>query len=425
MEVFLIHLIKSSALLSIFYLAYYFLLKKDTSFQKNRLFLLAGIFSAAILPFVHFTQVVIVDTVRSSNKLLNSNKVEMESLPEIEFDLWQITGIIYIIVTVWLISKFLIQVATVAKLARSQGNRKEGAFLYIQTNTRTSPFSFFNLIVFNPATHPKEELKMVLEHERVHSRQFHTFDILLANLAAAFLWFNPLSWSYRKSVEENLEYIADRETIKIIGKQKEYQYALLRVSQKGHFSRLLNHFHHSFIRNRIIMLKKNTTTKGYWGKHFLVLPAVIFFLLGFNTKEEIKFSNREEITNSYSEIGQEPIFFIDSNTSDAYFRGMESYFRQNYPGFQIAFTGVTRGADLAVTGFQIETKFEGEEHFTKRMENFGEHVLKPRFAVQYSSEKEALIIKEQYEKELQITITKEAIHASHIEESSDEKLNSR
>lgn len=414
MEVFLIHIIKSSALLSIFFLAYHFLLKKDTSFNKNRLFLLTGIFSAAVLPFVHITQKVVLDTVIGGGQFFEEGNIAVGSSPEFEADLWQLAGIIYMLVAVFLISKLIFQIAKVTKLARSQSVRREGAFLYIQTNNRTSPFSFFNMIVFNPATHPKEELRMVLEHERVHSRQFHTMDILLVNLSAAFLWFNPLSWSYRKSVEENLEYIADKETIKTIGKQKEYQYALLRVSQEGNLSSLLNHFHHSFIKNRIIMLKKSTTTKSYSGKHFLVLPAVLFFLLGFNTKEEV-IINREELTNSYTEIEQEPVFYIDSNTSDSYFRGMESYFRSNYPNFQIAFTGITRGADLALTGFQVETKFEGEEHFTKRMENMGEHELKPRFAVQFSSEKQALIIKEQYEKDLQITITKEAIHASHVE----------
>ncbi|MHA6279533.1 M56 family metallopeptidase [Salinimicrobium sp. CAU 1759] len=257
---------------------------------------------------------------------------------------------------------------------------------------------------------------MILEHEKVHSRQLHTLDILLANFATAFLWFNPLSWWYRKCVEQNLEFIADRETIKSTGNQKEYQYALLRVSQEGNFSGLLNHFHRSFIKSRIIMLKKGTTDKSHRWKHFLVLPALVFFLLGFNTEEEVIFSNKEEQTKVYSAIGQEPVFFIDSTTSDSYFRGMESYFRKNYPNLQIAFTGITRDADLALTGFQIETKFEGEKIFTKRMENLSEQELKPRFAVQYSPEKQALIIKEQFEKELQISITKEAIHASHIEQ---------
>lgn len=418
MEVFLTYLIKSSALLSIFFIAYHFLLRKDTSFNKNRFFLLTGIFSAAILPSLQFTQTVVAESVIGSQQMFDDGNIAVASAPGAEADLWQIVGIIYMLVTVFLISNFIFQIARVSRLGRSQSKRKVGAFLYIQTNFRTSPFSFFNRIVFNPATHSKEELRMVLEHERVHSRQLHTLDILFANFTAAVLWFNPLSWSYRKSVEENLEYIADRETIKVIGKQKEYQYALLRVSQEGNLPGLLNHFHRSFIKNRIIMMKRSSSTKSNLWKHFLVLPIVIFFLLGFNTREEVIFSNKGELI-SYSELGQEPVFIIDSNTTDSYLQGMESYFQDNHPNLQIAFTGITRSADLALTGFQFETKFEGEEHFTKRMENLGGHELKPRFAVQYSSEKQALIIKEQYEKEVQITITKEAIHASHIEKTSN------
>lgn len=419
MEVFLIHIIKSSALLSIFFIAYHFLLRKETSFNSNRLFLIAGILSAGILPFVKITREVIVETIIDQGQLFEDGNTVFASLPQNKADLWQIVGISYMLVTVYLLSKFIFQILKVAKLSKSHSNKKEGAFLYIETNTSTSPFSFFNMIVFNPSTHSQEELKMILEHEKVHSRQFHTLDILLANFAAAFLWFNPMSWLYRKCVEENLEFIADRETIKSTGNQKEYQYALLRVSQEGNLSGLLNHFHRSFIKNRIIMLKKGTTAKSHRWKHFLVLPVLVFFLLGFNTKEEVIFSNKGEQTNSHPAIGQEPVFFIDSTTSDSYLRGMESYFHKNHPDLQIAFTGITRGADLSLTGFQVETKFKGEEHFTKRMENLGEQELKPRFEIRYSSEKRALIIKEQYEKELQITITKEAIHASHLEKSFD------
>ena len=62
METFLIYLLKSAGLLSLFFLFYSLLLKKDTSFITNRKFLLAGLTTSAILPAIYFTKTVIIQS---------------------------------------------------------------------------------------------------------------------------------------------------------------------------------------------------------------------------------------------------------------------------------------------------------------------------------------------------------------------------
>lgn len=58
METFIIYLAKASCLTALFFLAYNFLLKKETFFTPNRLFLLAGLFTSAILPLIVYTKIV-------------------------------------------------------------------------------------------------------------------------------------------------------------------------------------------------------------------------------------------------------------------------------------------------------------------------------------------------------------------------------
>ena len=61
METIYIYLLKASGLIALFYLAYYFLLRKETFFTANRFFLLAGLGTAVVLPLFYITKIVWVN----------------------------------------------------------------------------------------------------------------------------------------------------------------------------------------------------------------------------------------------------------------------------------------------------------------------------------------------------------------------------
>ncbi|MFN9114390.1 MAG: peptidase M56, partial [Bacteroidota bacterium] len=58
------YVLKSNALLTVFFLAYTLLLRKETFFRSNRWFLLFGLLSAVLLPLVTFTKVIWVEPSR-------------------------------------------------------------------------------------------------------------------------------------------------------------------------------------------------------------------------------------------------------------------------------------------------------------------------------------------------------------------------
>ena len=83
MEQLLIYLLKSAALLSIFFLAYQLLLRNDTSFLANRRFLFWGIIASLLLPTVEFTRVVVVENTVVPLKFLNAGNLPgLPSTPE-------------------------------------------------------------------------------------------------------------------------------------------------------------------------------------------------------------------------------------------------------------------------------------------------------------------------------------------------------
>ncbi|TDN87256.1 beta-lactamase regulating signal transducer with metallopeptidase domain [Salegentibacter sp. 24] len=300
METFLIYLLKSAGLLSIFYLAYVVLLKQETGFQGNRRFLLGGILASAVLPAIYFTKKVAVETLHfSSNDLPISSSGTANGITS-NFGIWEVLGSIYFLIAFYFIIRLASQLYNIYKLIRKNKIHRSKRLKFIKTETAVSPFSFFQFIVYNPKAHCQQDLKMILQHEKIHAAQWHSVDILMANLTTALLWFHPLSWLYKRSLAQNLEYIADRETVAISGAKRSYQQALLKVSIANLQPAITNPFYQSFIKKRILMLNKKTSPKGGLWKKSLVFPFVLAFMLAFNVKTEAQASRSAGTTEGHA-----------------------------------------------------------------------------------------------------------------------------
>ena len=109
MEALFIYIAKSSGLVVLFYCAYYFLLRKETFFNSNRWFLLAGLVTSVILPFIVYTKVIWVDTVPTQT-LNYSSAILSQNIPKETFLInwnWVLLSI-YIVGFLAFMVKFLI-----------------------------------------------------------------------------------------------------------------------------------------------------------------------------------------------------------------------------------------------------------------------------------------------------------------------------
>ena len=106
MENLLIYLLKSAGILAIFFLLYQLLLRKETSFETNRFFLLGGMIAAAILPGIYFTKTVFIQA--SKPVFTNFTEFPVENVPlEASFDWWQFAGQLYLGITALFLVRFL------------------------------------------------------------------------------------------------------------------------------------------------------------------------------------------------------------------------------------------------------------------------------------------------------------------------------
>jgi hypothetical protein len=283
METIFIYVLKSSAILSAFYLCYHFLVQKETFFNCNRWFLLLGLLTSISLPLFFIKKVVYVETNYEPLKLvpLDNNLVNVNESVQDSFNWFLLFPIIYAFVGLFFILKLMINLMSLYKLLHKKEVIISKPFALVDVNEKINPFSFFKYIVFNSNLYSKTELESILNHEKVHSQEKHTIDVLIANLICPLFWFNPLVWLYKKAILQNLEYIADQKAIQHIEDKKAYQMTLLKVVTNHNYLPITNSFYQSLIKKRIVMLNKNQSKQYKIWKYAVIVPALIAFVVFF------------------------------------------------------------------------------------------------------------------------------------------------
>jgi len=277
------YFIKFSAILGLFYVFYKLFLQKETFFNMIRGYFLIGIITAVALPFIIIPEYVTVENV-FVNQLANTSP-EMNIIDNPSgIDLNSILIGIYGLGILFFGTRFLLQLGSLGRFIFKYPKKKRNGYVFIEANASTSPFSFFNYIIYPKDGFSDEELDQIIEHEKIHASHLHSFDILLSQLLIIFNWFNPLAWMYQKEVQKNLEFIADQGAQTIHNSKESYQYLLLKTVTPNHSLALTSNFYNSLIKKRINMLHKDKSGKMMYFKFIFIIPVLIAFVFTFNTK---------------------------------------------------------------------------------------------------------------------------------------------
>lgn len=302
MEDLFIYLVKSSGILGLFWCSFKLFLEKETFFSLYRVFLISGILIALLFPLWTLTEIVVVDPIPFT--IIESPTVADIPVSNPTFDWWIIIASIYACGVLFFLGRLGMQLLSLRQLIKQGTIGKDEGFKLIETKADTSPFSFFNIIVYNPDLHRPDELEKIIAHEKIHVLQWHSLDVILMHLFSAFQWANPFVWLYKKTLSQNLEYIADQCATKSMESSKEYQYLLLKNAMADQkYSSIINPFFTSSIKKRIIMLnKRRSNTLKAW-KFTLIIPFLAYFLVAFNTKTVTQLNNPTKLQESALENG--------------------------------------------------------------------------------------------------------------------------
>ena len=320
METILIYLAKSSALIAAFYLAYTFLVQKETFFTSNRYFLLSGLFTSVLLPLLFIKKIVFIEKPSYfPTQILSTTTNQIQTNVEQPFDFINLLYIVYGIIVIILFLKIFFELLSFFKLIKNKEASIVKSFVMVDVDENINPFSFFKYIVFNSKMYSNNELQNILSHEKVHSRQKHAIDVLIAKLFCTVFWFNPFVWLYKKAIIQNLEYIADQKAIQNIENKKAYQMTLLKVVSDQNCLSITNSFYQSLIKKRIVMLNKNQSNRRNVWKYALIIPTLVAFIIFFQVQvvAQEKLIKLEDGTLVSSDTKRVTEIGITKNSSDS------------------------------------------------------------------------------------------------------------
>jgi len=362
MEALFTFITKSSGLLILFYCAYFFLLRKETFFNSNRWFLLAGLVTSVVLPFVVYTKIVWVDPTPMPAANYSSGYIPhniINNIPEESFEInWNYVALaIYGIGFLALIIKFAADFYSLNSILKGKNIQQNSDFKFIDIEENIAPFSYFDYIVYNSSMFTASELESIIEHEKVHSDQNHTMDVIISRIFCVLFWFNPIIWLYKKAILQNLEFIADSEAAKKISDKKAYQYTLLKITTHEACVAITNHFYQSLIKKRIVMLNKNQSKKTNYWKYCTVIPALALFVFLFQIKtiaQEKK--EAQEVTRTTSD----DVYKIEKTTTDQELKVIGEKIKQTH-GFDVAISNVKRNTNKELTAIKMNIKKGSKE----------------------------------------------------------------
>ncbi|KAA3633576.1 MAG: hypothetical protein DWQ02_12905 [Bacteroidetes bacterium] len=177
---------------------------------------------------------------------------------------------------------FLIQLFTLLIKRFTLPYIMDGNIRIVELNSDEAPYSFLDCIFINPEKYDWETYNQILEHEKIHIQQGHSFDLLLAELMVALQWFNPFAWLHRKIVSDNLEYFTDKQMLHKGTNRESYQMNLLRVAVPQYALRLANNYNHSILKKRIFMMNsKKSSVRSSW-KYLALIALFGFSVLTLN-----------------------------------------------------------------------------------------------------------------------------------------------
>ena len=358
MEALFIYIAKSSSLMLLFYCAYFFLLRKETFFNSNRWFLLSGLMASVILPLLTYTKVIWINAAPQFDADFQTIVSDSAQSETSEFD-WNyiILGLYAVGLLIFLI-KLAIDFYSLNSIIKGKKIKQQADFKFIDINENIAPFSYFEYIVYNSSLYTPSELESIIEHEKVHSDQNHTLDVLISRIFSIIFWFNPIVWFYKKAITQNLEFIADSEAAKKLLDKKAYQYTLLKITTHENCVAITNHFYQSLIKKRIVMLNKNQSKKSNSWKYYAVIPALTAFVLLFQI--EVIAKERPQTLKSVSnEIEAVDVYTIQKNTTDLELKRIKTQLKMLH-NVELEASRVKRNSANQLTSLKVEIAYENQ-----------------------------------------------------------------
>lgn len=149
--------------------------------------------------------------------------------------------------------------------------------LIITDSYSLSPFSWYKYIVITEKDFA-DSAKIIISHESEHLDNRHWIDLIIAQIAIIFEWYNPASWLMLEEMKTLHEYQADKHVLDSGINPKDYQLLLIKKAVGERFPSLTNSLNQSKLKKRITMMYNQKSSMKRRFRSLALVPAFAFAL---------------------------------------------------------------------------------------------------------------------------------------------------
>jgi len=301
MNSFLNYLLEANTCLLVFGTLYMVLFKNETNFRFLRFYILGASILSLSVPLINVINTTaleelsiplvsgIQEAITLPEFMINGPEASIDG-PRVFSKLEWFTGIgsFYIAGILIFLTVFMYNIYRVVKFIKLKNGKikYENKYQVVPTDGQFPTFSFLSYLFIDDSEDlSEEELKQVMDHEKVHILQKHSIDLILLEIVRIILWVNPMAWIFLRDIRNIHEYLADE---KISKQSSEVNYSsLLAKMAIGKLSFPMgHHFNKSIILKRINMMKRPKRRLKKW-KLITALPVILLTVLVFGCNEDL------------------------------------------------------------------------------------------------------------------------------------------
>ena len=321
----IVYTLKSAFVLSLLYLPYTLMLRRERYFRLNRMTLVGILVTALLIPICRYKVSVPVEEsnstiVQTQELVYRTETIIVGTEDSAHWDVWEWLTLIYAIGAGCMLCLRIYQLTQIRRVMRQgclwQEKEDDGITIYCHAGDE-APFSWMRDIVVNQHDYETNSREILL-HERAHIQCHHSFDILLLTVAEVLQWWNPMVYRLGNSLRNVHEYEADDYVLRQGVSLNGYQQLLARKALAGTAFVFANNFNSNHVMKRIEMMKRPDSSPWMRSKVLYLVPLIAFSLVISATPviEPLLFLDGEEISRErMNQLPKDSIDHIDVLTS--------------------------------------------------------------------------------------------------------------
>ena len=289
----------------LFYGLYYALLSRETFFKLNRIYLIISLLCGLVIPLsivdmevtratpmVEIVQPVVVSYIEFQQNI-ESKMIQNEGAI---WRIWTVLSWGYGVGVAFFMGIFCLGLARIFKLYFKGQKEPNLDFTLVNTEGVKTPFSFFTWIFTNKKIAQSIDFQQIIEHEKAHVTQKHSYDIVGLEILRGLFWVSPIVHLYARSLRNVHEYLADAAVLQNTEK-KQYGRLLISQTAAGSGLAIANHFNFSQLKKRITMMTRNESQKRMLLKYLLSAPLFLLLVLLLTVPKSPLMANTEGVAD--------------------------------------------------------------------------------------------------------------------------------